>query len=378
MVVYDEFGPEKILEVYNPKIGMRGFVVIDNTSLGPGKGGIRMTPSVSLDEVAKLARTMTWKNALADLPFGGAKAGIIADDRAITKQKKKEILQEFARAIKHICPSLYIAGPDMNTGEEEMRWFVEANGNMKSATGKPATMCVQPGIKCGIPHEYGSTGFGVFHAAVVAAHHRDKNIEGMTVAIEGLGNVGTFAAKYLTDAGAKLVGISDSKGLLYSQGGIDVKKLFSVKEKTGSVINYKPGTVLSNRDLVGLDVDMLITAAVPDFIKRDDVNRIKAQIIVEGSNIPMTADVEQSLHERGILVVPDFVANAGGVISSYAEYKGKNPDDMFALVKKKIQKNTHVVLKYAEEKRVKPRDAALDIAKERVLKKCTTCVLPNL
>ncbi|MEK6839644.1 MAG: Glu/Leu/Phe/Val dehydrogenase dimerization domain-containing protein, partial [Nanoarchaeota archaeon] len=126
MVVYDEFGPEKILEVYNPKIGMRGFVVIDNVSLGPGKGGIRMTPSVTIDEVAKLARTMTWKNALADLPFGGAKAGIIADDRVITKQKKKDIIQEFARAIKIICPKLYIAGPDMNTGEEEMRWFVEA------------------------------------------------------------------------------------------------------------------------------------------------------------------------------------------------------------------------------------------------------------
>ncbi len=378
MVVYDEFGPEKILEVYNPKIGMRGFVVIDNVSLGPGKGGIRMTPSVTIDEVAKLARTMTWKNALADLPFGGAKAGIIADDRVITKQKKKDIIQEFARAIKIICPKLYIAGPDMNTGEEEMRWFVEANGDIKSATGKPATLCVKPGQKCGIPHEYGSTGFGVFHAAVVAAHHRDMNIEGMTIAIEGLGNVGSFAAKYLTDAGAKLVGISDSRGLLYAPEGIDVKKLFSVKEKTGSVINYKPGTILSNRDLVGLDVDILVTAAVPDFIKIGDINKIKAKIIVEGSNIPMTADAEQKLHELGVLVVPDFVANAGGVISSYAEYKGKNPDDMFKLVKQKIQKNTHVVLKYAEEKHVKPRDAALEIAKERVLKKCTTCKLPNV
>ncbi|MEK6839321.1 MAG: glutamate dehydrogenase, partial [Nanoarchaeota archaeon] len=263
-------------------------------------------------------------------------------------------------------------------GEEDMRWFVEANGDIKSATGKPATLCVKPGQKCGIPHEYGSTGFGVFHAAVVAAHHRDMNIEGMTIAIEGLGNVGSFAAKYLTDAGAKLVGISDSRGLLYAPEGIDVKKLFSVKEKTGSVINYKPGTILSNRDLVGLDVDILVTAAVPDFIKIGDINKIKAKIIVEGSNIPMTADAEQKLHELGVLVVPDFVANAGGVISSYAEYKGKNPDDMFKLVKQKIQKNTHVVLKYAEEKHVKPRDAALEIAKERVLKKCTTCKLPNV
>ena len=378
MVEFDEFGPEKIFEVYNPKVGMHGFVVLHNLSLGVGKGGIRMTPSVSIDEVTKLARTMTWKNALADLPFGGAKAGIIADDRAITKQKKKKCIQAFSIAIKPICPKLYIAGPDMNTGEEEMKWFVEANGNIKSATGKPATLCVKPGIKCGIPHEYGSTGFGVFHAAVVAAHHQGKNIEGMTIAIEGLGNVGSFAAKYLSDAGAKIVGISDSKGLLYSQEGIDIKKIFNVKEKTGSVINYKPGQVMTPHDIVGLDVDILITAAIPDLIKTSDVPQVKARIIVEGSNIPMTSEVEDLLHKRNILVVPDFVANAGGVISSYAEYKGKNPEDMFKLVKNKIQKNTHVVLKYAEEKACKPRDAAMEIAKERVLKKCKVCKIPDL
>jgi len=378
MVQFDEFGPEKIFEVYNPKGGMHGFVVLDNLNLGPGKGGIRMTPTVTIDEVTKLARTMTWKNALADLPFGGAKAGIIADDRAISKQKKKEIIQEFARAIKPICPKLYIAGPDMNTGEEEMKWFVEANGNMKSATGKPATLCVKPGEKCGIPHEYGSTGFGVFHAAVVAAHHQGKNIEGMTVAIEGLGNVGSFAAKYLSDAGARIVGLSDSKGLLYAPEGIDLKKMFTVKEKTGSVINYTPGKILPAHEIVGLDVDLLVTAAVPDLITRDDVRNVKARIIVEGSNIPMTAEVEEQLHQRQILVVPDFVANAGGVISSYAEYKGKNPEDMFILVKIKIQKNTHIVLKYAEQKGCKPRDAAMEIARERVLRKCTTCTMPNL
>ena len=378
MVAFDEFGPEKIFEVYHPKSGMHGFVVIDNTALGPGKGGIRLTPSVSVEEVSKLARTMTWKNALADLPFGGAKAGIIGDDRTMSKQQKKEIIQEFAKAIKAICPSLYIAGPDMNTGEEEMRWFVEANGKMNSATGKPATLCVRPGEKCGIPHEYGSTGFGVFHATVVAAHHQGKNIEGMTVAIEGLGNVGTFAAQYLSDAGAKIVGISDSKGLLYSSEGIDVKKMLNVKQKMGSVVNYTPGKVLPSHDIVGFDVDILVTAAIPDLIKSADVPNVKARLIVEGSNIPMTVDVERMLHKKGILVVPDFVANAGGVISSYAEYRGKNPDDMFKLVKRKIQKNTHVVLKYAEQKNFLPREAALDVAKERVMKKCATCRLPDL
>ena len=378
MVQFDEFGPEKVFEVYNAKAGMHGFIIIDNTALGPGKGGIRMTPSVSIEEVAKLARTMTWKNALADLPFGGAKAGIIADDRLISKEKKKELIQEFARAIKPICPRLYIAGPDMNTSETEMKWFVEANGSMRSATGKPSTMCVKPGIKCGIPHEYGSTGFGVFHAAVVAAHHYGMNIENATVAIEGLGNVGTFVAKYLSEAGAKIVGVSDSKGLIYNADGLDVKKLLDIKERNNSVINYKPGKVLSNRDIITLGVDILVTAAVPDLIKKEDVNSIKARMIVEGSNIPMTAEVEKMLYDKDIMIVPDFVANAGGVISSYAEYKGKNPDEMFKLVKKKIQKNTHVVLKYADEKNCTPREAAMSIASERVLKKCKTCRIPNI
>ncbi len=287
MVEFDEFGPEKIVEVYDAKVGMHGFVVLDSTALGPAKGGIRMTPSVTIDEVAKLARTMTWKCALADLPFGGGKSGVVADDRQITRQKKKEIIQSFARAIKIICPKMYIAAPDMNTAEEEMRWFVEVNGSMKAATGKPANLCVKPGEKCGIPHEYGSTGFGVYHATLVAAKYLGMDIKKATVAIEGLGNVGHFVAKYLSQEGAKIIGISDSKGLLYNEDGIDFKKISDVKEKIGSVINYKSGKVLPNHEIIGLDVNILVTAAVPDLIKADDAGRVKAKLIVEGSNIPM-------------------------------------------------------------------------------------------
>src|SRR3989344_2055387 len=170
MVQYDEFGPEKIFEVYNPRVNMHGIVVIDNLSLGVSKGGIRMTPTVTVDEVANLARTMTWKNALADLPFGGAKAAIIADDKLISKEKKKELIQEFAKAIKPLCPSLYIAGPDMNTSEVEMEWFAKANGNKKSCTGKPKSLG-------GIPHELGSTGFGVAHSTLIAAKYKSLNIK---------------------------------------------------------------------------------------------------------------------------------------------------------------------------------------------------------
>src|SRR3989338_10665286 len=143
MVDWDRYGPEKVIQVYNPKVGMKGVVVLDNTSLGPAKGGIRMTPTVSIDEVAKLARTMTWKCALADLPFGGGKSGIISPPK-MTEQQKMEIMKSFAIALRPVCPSLYVAAPDMNTGEKEMAEFVIANGHMKSATGKPNNMCVSP------------------------------------------------------------------------------------------------------------------------------------------------------------------------------------------------------------------------------------------
>jgi len=373
MVKFDGFGPEKVFEVYNPKVGMHGFVVIDNTSLGPAKGGIRMTPTVTIDEVARLARAMTWKCALADLPFGGGKSGIVADDRLITPEKKMEIIKAFSKAIKPICPKYYVAAPDMNMAEEEMRTFVEANGRYRAATGKPSNMCVKPGERCGIPHEFGSTGYGVYQAASVALEHMGLDVKDMTVAIEGLGNVGSFAGKYFAQDGAKIIAVSDSKGVVYNKKGLNFKKLQEVKKKTKSVVNYKPGKVLPSKEIVGIDVDILVTAAIPDLIKPSNINKVNAKLVAEGSNIPMTPDMEEALHKKRVLVIPDFVANAGGVISSYAEYKGKNPDRMFQLVKRKIKKNTNIVLTHAKNKGVKPRDAAMEIARDRVLKKCETC-----
>ena len=371
MVKFDEFGPEKILEVYDEKTGMHGFTVIDNTLLGPGKGGIRMTPSVSIDEVAKLARVMTYKNALAGLPFGGGKSGIISNPRELTKDQKVEIVKAFAKAIKPICPSRYIAAPDINMDEPDMRVFANANGSMKSTTGKPANMCVKPGIKCGIPHEYGSTGFGVYHATLVAIEHLSwKNIKDLTVAIEGFGNVGTFAAKYLSKKGFKFVATSDSKGLIYNKKGLDYNKLMKVKKEKRTVTKYKPGVVMKGQKIIELNVDILITAAIPNIVNDKNYKKVKAKLIVEGSNIPMTPQVENKLHKKGILIIPDFVANAGGVISSYAEYKGHNPRDMFKLVEKKIVRNTRIVLKEANKKKhCKLRDVAMEIAISRLKRK---------
>ncbi len=354
-IVYDEFGPEKVIDVYDSNTGMRGFVVIDNTALGPGKGGIRMTPSVTAGEVFKLARTMTWKCALAELPFGGAKGGIVYDK---SKDKEKTI-RAYSRAMTIVAPEIWVAAPDINTGEEEMRWFADENGSMQSCTGKPSNMG-------GIPHELGSTGYGVYHSTVVALNYIGMDVKGATVAVEGFGNVGGFAAKYLYDVGAKIVAVSDSKGVLFNLDGIDVEKMIEIKKATGSVINYKPGKVLANSEIFELDVDVLIPAALPDVINDSNWERVKARIIVEGANIPIRQDLENKLSDKGILIVPDFVANAGGVISSYVEYIEGTPEQMFKEVENRIRKNTKLVLERSKARGIYPREAALDIAKERI------------
>jgi glutamate dehydrogenase/leucine dehydrogenase len=357
----DEFGPELFIEIYDPKTKLHAFLCVDNTIRGPGKGGIRMMPNITIEEIFRLARTMTWKTALANLPFGGAKAGIIASKEELNnKERKRELLIAFGRMLRNIAPKIYIAGPDVNTGEEEMRWFVEGNGNLKSATGKPKDLG-------GLPHELGSAGFGVYHSILVTLDFMKLNIKDSTVAIEGFGNVGSYTAKFLYEAGAKVIAVSDSKGVVYNKDGLDVPKLLEVKRQTGSVINYKPGEVLPNEKIFELPVDILIPATMSDVINEKNMDKIQAKIIVEASNIPAKPEIEEILHKRGILVIPDFVANAGGVISSYAEYRGYDEKKAFELIEKKIVKNTKLVLREAKKLNVKPRDAALKIAKERII-----------
>ena len=377
MTKQDKFGPEYIVEVYDPKIGMKGFLVIDNTILGPGKGGIRMTPDVSVEEVFRLARTMTWKNALADIPFGGAKAGIVwhGGDETL----KKEFIQSFARAIKPFTPRKYIAGPDVNTGEKEMSWFVEATGYWRSATGKPANLCMKifgkagekprstSGArlrdKCGIPHEFGSTGFGVAKTTKIAAELAGIGIKGATAAIHGFGNVGTFTYEFLTEMGARVTALADKSGAFYSPKGFNdnfVKDAIKNKKKLAEVLHKKNKITID--DFWGLKVDILIPASVTDVINESNKNKIKAKIIVEAANIPMRENIEDELFKKGIMIVPDFVANAGGVISSYAEYRGYNPKKMFDLVERKITKAAKAVLTKSLKSNINPRIIGLNIA----------------
>ncbi|HIH37953.1 Glu/Leu/Phe/Val dehydrogenase [Candidatus Woesearchaeota archaeon] len=366
MVNYDEWGPELVFEVYDQKTGMKGVVVIDNTALGPGKGGIRMTKTVSTEEVAGLARAMTWKNALAGLPFGGAKGGIIADPGSLTREEKDELVVAFARAIKPICPSKYIGAPDVNTAEREMALIADTIRHPEAVTGKPSNYCDSTGKRCGLPHELGSTGLGVMYATLLALQHRGESLKGKRIAVEGFGNVGQFAAKYLTEAGAILIAVSDSKGMITDKKGVDVNALLKIKQEKGSVTSMPHVAILPHGDIISQDVDIIIPAAMRSLITVENYQSIKARIIVSGSNLSMSPDVEDLLFRKGILVVPDFVANAGGVISSYIEYIGGKEEDMRKLIKEKITENTKEVIRRSTEKNISPRDAGLEIAKERI------------
>lgn len=354
----DKFGPEYVVRVYDPRLGMEGFLVINNTILGPGKGGIRMTAHVTEEEVRRLARAMTWKNALAGIPFGGAKAGIVW--RGGTEKLKKQYIQNFAQAIKMFTPKKYIAGPDINTGEKEMRWFVEATGNLRSATGKPAN-------QHGIPHELGSTGFGVAKATAVAAELNGLDIKKSTVAIHGFGNVGTFTYTYLRDLGATIVAIANSSGALFSQNGLDHAEIQKVIKGKKSLLDCSGGKKIAPDEFWKISVDILIPASITDVINEKNKDAIRAKIIVEGANIPMRENIEQELFSRGIVIVPDIIANAGGVISSYAEYRGYDPKKMFELVERKIKKSARLVLEQSMKLKKNPRDVALAIAKEKII-----------
>ena len=369
----NKFHSEYVIEVHDPKIGMEGILVIDNTALGPGKGGIRMTHDITVGEVSRLARTMTFKNALADIPFGGAKAGI--KWAGGSDELKKELVQSFARAIKPFIPLKYIAGPDINTGEKEMQWIAEATGIWHSATGKPEHMCVEytgnceGGIcrKCGIPHETGSTGFGVAQATRVAAEIAGIDIKNASVSIHGFGNVGTFAYRFLTEMGAKVVAIADKSGTFFAKNGFDKKMIENLIKDKKAICNYA-GKVerMDPGNFWGVPVDIMIPASITDVIHSGNKGKIKAKIIVEAANIPMKEDIEDELFRKGILIVPDFVANAGGVISSYSEHKGHNPKEMFETIENKITNTARTVLMESIKRNKNPRKVALEIAENKI------------
>ena len=348
----DDMGPIKFVHLYDPACGLRGIVVIDNVACGTAIGGVRMAPDVSTQEVFRLARAMTLKNAAAGLPHGGGKAGIVADPRT---QDKPRLIRAFARAIRDLKE--YIPGPDMGTDETCMGWVHDEIGR---AAGLPRVIG-------GIPlDEIGATGYGVAECAEVAAPFCKLDLKGATMAIEGFGNVGRPAARFLEEKGVKLVAASDSQGTIHDPAGISVAELIEVKAKTGSVVNYAKGKKLGKGDIFGLSCDILIPAARPDCIHKDNVEGIQAKLILQGANIPATAEAETILHQRGVLIVPDFIANAGGVTCASVEIHGGNEARALQDISQKIRRNTEEVLQRSQRERIEPRKAAVELARERV------------
>ena len=350
----DELGPAKVIQVYEPSLGLKAVLVVYNVARGPSIGGLRMAPDVSTEECFRLARAMTMKNSAAGLAHGGGKSVIVGDPR-MPREKKEALIRAFAHALRNERD--YIFGPDMGTDEVCMAWIKDEIGR---SVGLPAAVG-------GIPlDEIGATGWGLFHCAEVAVGYCNLRLEGARVAIQGFGAVGRHAARFLATRGAVLVAASDSAGTVVDRKGLDVAELIRVKEGGRTVRDYAGGEKLGRDAVIDIECDIWIPAARPDVIREDNVQRLNTRLVLQGANIPFTAGAEKTLAQRGVLVVPDFIANAGGVICAAMEYAGATQGVAFAAIEEKIRANTEAVLADAKAKGVQPREAAVALATRRV------------
>lgn len=353
----DEWGPEKIVYVYQPQCNLRGIVVIDNTSIGPAIGGIRMTTTVNTREVFRLARAMTWKNALAGIPHGGGKAGIIADGHHISMERKETLIRQFARGIESLTQ--YIPGPDMGTDETAMAWIrdeIRRSVGLSSALG-------------GIPlDQVGATGFGLAVCAEACEPFVDFELRGARVCIQGFGNVGRHAARFLSapKRGAVIVGVADIDGTIYDPNGLDVDALSDYMEREKTIRGFGDYELEPSEAIIAKECEIFVPAAQPDVITEENVDQLKCKLILQGANIPATPGAETMLFQRGIVSVPDFVANAGGVICGSVEYRGGTKSTAFVEIEEKIKENTSAVLELARRNKIDPRAAAMELAKRRV------------
>lgn len=350
----DDIGPAKIIHVHEPGIGLRAVLVVDNVAAGPAIGGVRMAPDVSVEECFRLARAMTFKNIMAGLPHGGGKVVLYGDPK-MEAGRKETLVRALAHALRDVRE--YIFGPDMGTNETCMAWVRDEIGR---AVGLPREIG-------GIPlDEVGATGWGLAHAAEVAVAGRNFELKGARVVIQGYGAVGRHAARFLAERGALLVGVADSKGSIAMPGGVDLGTLDALKVRGGSVTDYPGAQVLEPDGVLGIDCEIWIPAARPDIINADNVHRLRARLVIQGANIPITAQAETWLHEHGIVCVPDFVANAGGVICGAVEYRGGSRGEAFELIAERVRDNTAQVLKLSRDAGVTPREAAVRLARQRL------------
>ncbi len=286
---------------------------------GPAKGGLRFHPDVTIDEVKALAMWMTWKCAVVDIPYGGGKGGLIVDYKALSDGEKERLTRSFARRLAPVIgPDLDIPAPDVNTGSEEMAWIANEYANV---VGKP-----EPAVITGKPVELGgslgrgsATGRGLAFCVERYLENTGGDLKGVTVAVEGFGNAGQYAARILAGMGANVTAISDSRCAIHNPAGISIASAIEHKKTTGKVEGI-PGKKIANHELLELQVDLLVPAALENTIRGDNAPRVRAKLIAEAANGPLTPEADAIFAQRGVTVIPDVLANAGGVTVSYFEW----------------------------------------------------------
>jgi glutamate dehydrogenase (NAD(P)+) len=350
----DDFGPLRIVHIHRPSVGLKAVVAVDNVACGPSIGGVRMAPDVSAEEAFRLARAMTLKNAAAGLPHGGGKSVIYGDPK-MPLDEKERLIRAFAAAIGELVD--YIPGPDMGTDELAMAWIKDEIGR---AVGLPRELG-------GIPlDEIGATGFGLAAAIEVACPALGIDLRSARVAVQGFGSVGKHAARLLGEKGAMLVAASDSRGTIIDAGGLDVAALIALKATGRPVSDHPRGRAAGPEAVIDVACDIWIPAARPDVITAGNVARLDTRLVAQGANIPCTAEAERALHARGVLVLPDFIANAGGVICAATEYQHGTEAQAFAAIAEKVRANTQSVLEAARRSKDLPRTAAMALAATRI------------
>jgi glutamate dehydrogenase (NAD(P)+) len=297
-----------------------GYRVTHNIARGPSKGGIRYHPDVTLDEVKALAMWMTWKCALMGIPFGGAKGGVICDPKRLSMGELQRLTRRYtSEIINEIGPEKDIPAPDVGTDARVMAWIFDTYSMNKGhsvlgvVTGKP----LQIGGSLGREE---ATARGALFCVREAIRKQSRSLDGLSVAVQGFGNVGSYLSKFLAEAGAKVVAVSDSSGGIYNPNGIDIPAAIARKQETGSLEGLRGAEPISNDDLLLVDCDVLAPCALEQVITGENADKVRAKIVCEGANGPLTPTADEILEERGVLILPDVLANAGGVVVSYFEW----------------------------------------------------------
>ncbi|MBV9100375.1 MAG: Glu/Leu/Phe/Val dehydrogenase [Candidatus Dormibacteraeota bacterium] len=349
-----------------------GYRVQHNVARGPAKGGIRYHPGVTLDEVKALAMWMTWKCAIAGLPFGGAKGGVVVDPKQLSVGELERLTRRYATEISLVIgPESDIPAPDVNTTPAVMAWIMDTV-SMEQGFSVPAVVTGKPLAIGGSQGRNAATGRGVMFVALAACRRLGRSPQESTVAVQGFGNAGSFAARLMAEQGFTICAVSDTTGAIYAEHGLDIPAVIAHKQQTGSVAGFDGSESISSEQVLEAPVDILIPAALENQVTASNAGRIKASLLLEAANGPVTPDADAILEKRGVTVVPDVVANAGGVTVSYFEWVQDlqsffwDEDEINRQLEKIMNRAVDDTWQMAQEHGVSLRNGAYFVAIDRV------------